>query len=288
MRGIKFFLGIILSIFLLSGAVNIKSNERKISLVPSNTLKQGQTVFIELRFGSKLENPYFLYNGKKISFYKQNNGIYRGILGVDAQEKPGKYELSLKDATGNLNENIIISVVPVKFPVQNIVISGSKSKLTASKYELNKVQKAKTTHNEQIYWSDPLYNSPTKGCVISVYGLGRYHNGISTGDYHKGVDIKAPKGEAIRAVTGGKVLIAEQLRLHGGTVAIDHGQGLTSFYLHMSKITVKPGNIVKQDQKIGEVGSTGFATGPHLHWGLYVNGVPVNPSGFWVKPVPKC
>ena len=56
----------------------------------------------------------------------------------------------------------------------------------------------------------------------------------------------------------------------------------------MSKILVKPGDTIKQGQIVGRVGSTGFATGPHLHWGLYINGIPIDPMKSWIKPVPKC
>jgi murein DD-endopeptidase MepM/ murein hydrolase activator NlpD len=106
-------------------------------------------------------------------------------------------------------------------------------------------------------------------------------------DYHKGVDLRAPYGAPIHAVTGGIVKIAApKFRLHGGTVGIDHGQGLSSIYIHMSKVLVKQGQEVHKGDVIGLIGSTGFATGPHLHWGLYAGGVPVNPDQ-WV-PVKRC
>jgi murein DD-endopeptidase MepM/ murein hydrolase activator NlpD len=78
-------------------------------------------------------------------------------------------------------------------------------------------------------------------------------------------------------------------RLHGGTVGLDHGQGVTSSYIHLSKTAVKEGQVVKQGEVIGYVGSTGFSTAPHLHWGLYVHGSPVNPKQWnpaktWLTP----
>jgi lysostaphin len=76
-------------------------------------------------------------------------------------------------------------------------------------------------------------------------------------------------------------------RLHGGTVGLDHGQGVSSIYIHMSKLNVKPGEIVKKGDVIGYVGSTGFATGPHLHWGMYMSGLPINPNQ-WITNVPTC
>jgi len=82
------------------------------------------------------------------------------------------------------------------------------------------------------------------------------------------------------------VKIVRAWNIHGGTVAIDHGQGLQSIYLHMSKFATAEGAVVKKGDVIGYVGSTGRSTAPHLHWSLYANGVPVNPRQ-WV-PLTAC
>jgi murein DD-endopeptidase MepM/ murein hydrolase activator NlpD len=76
-------------------------------------------------------------------------------------------------------------------------------------------------------------------------------------------------------------------QLHGGTVGIDHGQGVVSVYIHLSKVAVHDGQHVNAGDVVGYVGHTGFATGPHLHWGLYVNGLPVN-SNQWIQGVNPC
>lgn len=279
---------VISTLALLSLPANSSINWKTIYIEPSNTIKQGQSVFIRLKSEKNLDNPYLIFKGKKLKIFKQDNGLYRGIIGIDALAKAGSYKIFLKDNSGQLNDEQYLFIIPGKFKAQNITISGEKSNLTPTKDELDKIQKAKNTLSDVAYWVNPPFNSPVNGCMISQYGLIRYHNGIPTGDYHKGIDIKAPKGTPIRSIAGGKVLIAKQFRLHGGTVAIDHGQGLTSIYLHMSKITTRQGQIVTQNQKIGEVGSTGFATGPHLHYGIYVNGIPVNPEGQWIKLIPGC
>jgi murein DD-endopeptidase MepM/ murein hydrolase activator NlpD len=83
-------------------------------------------------------------------------------------------------------------------------------------------------------------------------------------------------------VAGGTVKIVRAWNIHGGTVGIDHGQGLQSIYLHMSKFATAEGAVVKKGDVIGYVGSTGRSTAPHLHWSLYANGVPVNPRQ-WVQ-----
>jgi murein DD-endopeptidase MepM/ murein hydrolase activator NlpD len=96
----------------------------------------------------------------------------------------------------------------------------------------------------------------------------------------------------IHTAAAGDVKLAGEFALHGGTVGIDHGQGLKSIYLHMSKVAAKEGDHVQAGDVIGYVGSTGRSTGAHLHWALYANGEPVNPLQ-WLhltpcaKTVPK-
>jgi murein DD-endopeptidase MepM/ murein hydrolase activator NlpD len=121
----------------------------------------------------------------------------------------------------------------------------------------------------------------------SPFGVLRYHNGVYSGNFHRGMDLRSPKGRPVRAITAGTVRIAHMFRLHGGTVGLDHGQGVTSLYLHLSRIAAREGRVVRRGEIIGWVGATGFATGPHLHWGLYVNGVPVNPAQ-WISGIEAC
>jgi murein DD-endopeptidase MepM/ murein hydrolase activator NlpD len=116
----------------------------------------------------------------------------------------------------------------------------------------------------------------------SRFGASRLHNGKATGDYHGGVDQHGAMGVPIHAVAAGTVRIARIFMLRGGTVGIDHGQGLETIYMHMSKFAAREGQQVEAGDVIGYVGSTGRATGPHLHWSLYANGHPVSPNQ-WVK-----
>ncbi len=109
---------------------------------------------------------------------------------------------------------------------------------------------------------------PVKGRLSGVYGSQRILNGRPRSP-HNGVDVAAPKGTPVAAVSGGRVALAEaDMFLTGKTVMIDHGHGLTSVYAHMDAITVEKGQIVARGQPIGAVGMTGRATGPHLHWGV--------------------
>lgn len=115
-----------------------------------------------------------------------------------------------------------------------------------------------------------------KGTITSRFGKRNAPTaGAST--YHKGVDIAAPMGISILAAKGGTVVTSTYSPSAGNYIMISHGNGLNTVYMHASKRIVKVGDIVVQGQKIGEVGSTGYSTGPHLHFGVIVNGEYVNP-----------
>jgi murein DD-endopeptidase MepM/ murein hydrolase activator NlpD len=122
---------------------------------------------------------------------------------------------------------------------------------------------------------------PVDGCQNSLFGVQRLHNGKRTGNYHRGADQSGAEGTPVRAAASGAVVIATTaFKMNGGTVGLDHGQGLTSHYIHLSSVAVEEGQRVKQGDVIGAIGSTGFATGPHLHWGTVVHGTPVDPAEF--------
>jgi murein DD-endopeptidase MepM/ murein hydrolase activator NlpD len=122
------------------------------------------------------------------------------------------------------------------------------------------------------------FRAPLKGRVSGVYGSQRVYNGTSKSP-HSGLDVAAAQGTPVHAPAGGLVSFAKpDLYLTGGTILIDHGHGLSSSFLHLSRLDVKPGERVAAGQVIGLVGMTGRATGPHMHWGLNWFGVRVDPQ----------
>ena len=102
------------------------------------------------------------------------------------------------------------------------------------------------------------------------------------GAQYKGLDIANKRGTVIRASNGGRVTLAKSMDAHGKTILIDHGHGISTIYCHMDSIKVKQGDWIKKGQVIGTIGSTGIASGPHLHFGLSVNDVRVDPT-FWIN-----
>ena len=107
-----------------------------------------------------------------------------------------------------------------------------------------------------------------QGRISGRFGNQRVYN-VPPKAPHSGMDIAVPEGTPVEAPAGGIVTFADMdLYLTGGTLLIDHGHGVSSNFLHLSRIDVKPGDRVEQGQVVGAVGKTGRATGPHLHWGL--------------------
>jgi lysostaphin len=203
-----------------------------------------------------------------------------GLMPVPVLTKPGIYALEFLDASGAVMHQTRITVLNAHYARQNIAIEPSIANLQPSPGEREAVAAFRKLTTETRFWSEPL-RLPVPGCMTSPFGVQRYHNGKPTGDFHAGLDQRGAVGTKVRAIAGGTVKISRQFNLRGGTIGVDHGQGLESIYMHMSKLVAKEGDRVSAGDVIGEVGSTGRSTGAHLHWSLYVDGEPVNPRQ-WV------
>jgi murein DD-endopeptidase MepM/ murein hydrolase activator NlpD len=207
-----------------------------------------------------------------------------GLMPVHALSKPGAYPLEFLTDDGKIVETKQIQVLDARFLKQNVILDKATAELQPSPDEMETVAKFRTAVTHRKQWAEPFV-LPVAGCRSSPYGSQRLYNGKSNGTFHSGYDQRARKGDPVRAVASGTVRIVRLWNIHGGTVAVDHGQGVGSIYLHLSRFAVEEGAQVKQGDVIGYVGSTGRSNAPHLHWSLYVNGVAVNP-GQWVTVKP--
>lgn len=167
--------------------------------------------------------------------------------------------------------------VPPKFVSPPPEAMAEIARSTALKNEARKTRAAGRFFTEDFIW-------PAVGPISGVFGSQRYYNGEPRRP-HYGVDVAAPTGTPIRAPASGTVTLAsEEMYFEGGLVFLDHGQGVTSLMMHMSRIDVRPGERVAQGDVLGAVGGTGRATGPHLHWGLYWRGAWLDPQ-LLVRPM---
>jgi murein DD-endopeptidase MepM/ murein hydrolase activator NlpD len=130
------------------------------------------------------------------------------------------------------------------------------------------------------------FDWPALGPISGVYGSQRILNGEPRRP-HFGVDVAAPAGTPLKAPAGGIVSLADaDLFFTGGTIIIDHGHGLASLFAHMQKVAVKEGDTLAKGGYVGDLGGTGRATGPHLHWGMYLFSTPIDPQ-LLVPPMPS-
>ncbi len=250
------------------------------SLDLPQTVRQGGT----LRIHGPSSAVSARMEDRTIRLFPQKEGGSLGLMPIPADQQPGDYNIELIDQNSTCIKTATVTVVDARFRKQNVVIEQSIAELKPSPGESETSAAFRNNVSDVRYWSDPLV-PPVRGCMTSPYGVQRYLNGRPTGDLHGGLDQRSPAGTPIHAVAGGVVKIVRDWNLHGRTVGIDHGQGLASMYLHMSKFAVAEGAMVNTGDVIGYVGSTGRSTAPHLHWTLYVNSVPVNPRE-WVQVKP--
>lgn len=217
---------------------------------------------------------------RSIKMFKQKDGTWFGLMPIAEAEIPGAYSVEFLASTGETVDSAKLTIRPTVFPTQNVNLAPQIEELKSSPEEIQTLTAFRNSVSDERFWEDPMA-VPVMGCMLSPFGVKRLHNGKPTGEFHGGVDQRAAAGSPIRAAAAGEVKIAQPFTVLGGTVGIDHGQGLETMYLHMSKIAVQPGARVNKGDVIGYAGATGRANGPHLHWLIDVNGVPVNPRQ-WV------
>jgi murein DD-endopeptidase MepM/ murein hydrolase activator NlpD len=239
-------------------------------------VRQGETVRVIASAGA----VHVRINGRTSKLFPHESGTF-GLLAVPVLETPGKYTVEVLDQGGTVIESGTITVRDAHYPTQNVVLNQKLSELKPSPGETEKAAAFRSLVSDVRFWKEPFV-PPVPGCMTSRFGVRRFRNGKPTGEYHGGLDLRAREGQPVRATTGGTIAIAEQFSLRGGTVGIDHGQGLTSMYLHMSKVEAAEGAKVQAGDVIGYAGSTGRSTAPHLHWSINVNGIPVSPQQ-WVS-----
>ncbi len=156
--------------------------------------------------------------------------------------------------------------------------SSTAAFLALRKPELAQIVAARALHTDAQGWRQ-RFIWPAIGRISGLFGAQRVYQG-QPGAYHGGVDVAGATGTPVVAPADGVVILAAAAKpftLEGHLLMIDHGHGLNSAFLHLSRIDVKPGDTVTQGQRIGAIGATGRATGPHLHWGMKWNAARIDP-----------
>ncbi|WP_069998558.1 M23 family metallopeptidase [Cellulosilyticum sp. I15G10I2] len=223
------------------------------------------------------------YN-KPIQFYKYEDGFV-GLIPVYAWSTPGKYQIQVSDVRTKRLTTLEVKIFPKTFDVQYLKVSKSTAAIaTTNNSAKDQVHfdAARANPIQEKLWNG-AFIQPAKGRITTDYCATRYTNDNPTPSRHLAIDIANNTGTPIMASNNGKVVLAKKLIITGNTIVIDHGLGVFTSYFHLSKILVKEKDFVKKGDIIGKMGSTGYSTGPHLHFAIWKDGTFLNPWTFFEK-----
>jgi murein DD-endopeptidase MepM/ murein hydrolase activator NlpD len=269
--------------FLMSATLLVVFFQGVSSLVFAESLlivkvKQGETAF--LKIPSSGNQPVFegRFLGKTIYFNRlKESDQFGALLGVDLDEKASQQPLTDVSHKETL---AMIQILPNQFALQEVKVAPQY--VNPSPKQLKKINREKTEMLAilSVVSDKKLWNSnfiiPVKGIREGRFGSRRVFNGEARNP-HNGEDIAAAEKTPVYASNDGVIVGVVNHFFSGKGIIIDHGQGLFTEYFHLYKSEVKKGQKVRKGTEIGLVGHTGRATGPHLHWGMLINGARVNP-----------
>ena len=211
----------------------------------------------------------------------------KAVVGIALAVEPGEQKLEVREAAGT--RSVTFKVLPKKYREQKLTVPQSQVDLSPEdSARVEKEQARLRSIYDSFSAATPATFSlkvPVPGVRQNTFGSRRVFNGQSRNP-HSGMDISAGTGTPIRAPADGKVVDVGNYFFNGNNVLIDHGKGFITMYCHLSAFDVKAGETVKAGQLIGKVGATGRVTGPHLHFGVLLNGASVDPALF-LPAVPK-
>jgi murein DD-endopeptidase MepM/ murein hydrolase activator NlpD len=277
LKGWKESVSLAIATAILTLAAPVRALEVQIK---PETPQLGDTISVIVKTEQPGVAPTVSKEGKNYPTFavESNPSLYRALLPTTPLDQPGKMTIQV-NGDGD-SQNVAIWLKNRSFPTQRIRLSGKASQ-EATQLELDQVAAFKALVTPEKFWNG-TFLAPSNARVSAIFGVRRYYNGVFAQDYyHRGVDYAGGTGSPVVAPASGRIALigreAQGFRIHGNIIGIDHGQGVVSVFLHLSRIDVTPGDFVQAGQTIGAIGSTGATTGPHLHWGLYVHGEAVDP-----------
>lgn len=203
------------------------------------------------------------------------DGRWHAVVGLPLGLEPGTHALA------NGKERIEFEVREREYESQYITLDNDRM-VNPYEKDLERIRAERVRQDASLEHFSPVatpavnFILPVEAPQSSAFGLRRYFNNQPRAP-HSGIDLAAPEGTPIRAPARAIVLDAGNFFFNGNTVFLDHGQGLVTMYCHLSEIGVEPGDVIEQGEVIGKVGATGRVTAAHLHWGVSLNDVRVDP-----------
>jgi murein DD-endopeptidase MepM/ murein hydrolase activator NlpD len=228
----------------------------------------------------------------RLTYQQHDNPVYPhpvtptdnhfGLIAIPFRTAPGpaKLVLSWTNAAGNHSRTIPFRIVAGKYKTDELKVDSSrvnpnKKNIERAQKEARKIKRIYAEGSITRFW-DGDFQLPMTSDITSPFGNKRVFNG-KLKSYHNGIDFRARSAIPVFAANSGVIKLAENLFYSGNAVVIDHGTGIFTIYAHLSRIDVAAGQHIEKGQRLGLTGATGRVSGPHLHWGVKVKGVAVNP-----------
>lgn len=273
----RFPLALLLLLLSLALAAPLAAQDTSDVRFPAQ-VQQGSLVVGKVPAGSRVQ---FRDRALRVS------GYGTVVLGI-GREEAGPVQLEVTRADGS-RHSASIAITPRDWPVERVngvppaTVNPPPAIAERIRREQAQVTEARRRDDDRVDFGNGFIR-PVEGRISGRFGRARSYNG-QPGSPHSGMDIAAPTGTPVKAPAAGVVTFAApDLYLTGGTLLLDHGHGVSSNFLHLSRIDAKVGDRVEQGQVIGAVGATGRATGPHLHWGMNWLDVRVDPQLVLERP----
>jgi murein DD-endopeptidase MepM/ murein hydrolase activator NlpD len=245
----------------------------------------GSPILLQVTSPQRLESLSGKWLEHEVFFsFDTPSKTWRGIAGASLETKPGKYVLTLAGKTVAGKEVSFQQAIPVgKANYRQIAVTVPKQFTEPGPEQLREINEDKALKQRVLGQVSPerdwagKFLPPVQAPISDVFGTARVFNG-NVQSVHQGLDFGVPAGTPVAALNAGTVLLAQMLFFEGNCVVLDHGQGLLTIYMHLSKIEVKEGEKVKRGQQIALSGGTGRASGPHLHVAVRWEGIYLDPA----------
>jgi len=211
-----------------------------------------------------------------------DEGQWFAVVGLPLDSIPVMHELKVQ--LGHETVLLPFDIRPKAYPEQYVTLKDT-SKIELSPADLTRAEREIAAITElKLHWRDApdtdlAFILPAKGALGGRFGARRFFNGQMRKP-HSGLDVRSKSGKPVMASAAGVVLAVDDYFFNGKTVFVDHGNGLITLYCHLKRMDVKVGQPVRKGQRVGLVGQTGRASGPHLHWSVVLNGAMVDPELF--------
>lgn len=256
--------------------------QTKLSVKTSaRSLQPGELAVLTLTTTTPADDLQVRAFSRDVTPFRKSPTEWQALIGIDLETKPGRHDISI--VTGPLERDRVthrITIAPKTFRTRELKVNeafvnppaDAQARIAADAERLRRIW---SSASPAPLWSGPFVR-PVADPANSVFGTRSVFNGQPRSP-HGGADFSSKAGTPVKAPNSGRVVLADDLYFTGNTVVIDHGAGLFSLFAHLRVMTVRESDVVMTGTVVGEVGATGRATGPHLHWAVRANDARIDP-----------